>query len=330
MKNIPFISIIIPCRNEEKFIGNCLNSIIDSYPRDRMEILVIDGMSQDKTSKILKKYSQKYFFIKVFDNFKKITPCALNIGVKNSKGSIIVRLDAHAKYRRDYILKSVKYLKMYNADNVGGIIRTLPKKNTLSAKAIACVLSHDFGVGNSYFRRGSKKPRQVDTVFGGCYKKEIFKKIGFFNENLVRSQDIELNLRLKRSGGKILLFPDIIAYYYTKSNIKNFFLYNFNCGIWATYHLKFVKKIFCFRHYLPLVFVLILLSLLILGIFINFFMFVFLFIILLYLCSSFFIGFKVALQEKKWQYIIIIPFVFWCRHFGYGIGSLIGIFKICL
>ena len=218
------VSLIVSCRNEEKFISKCLDSLIkQDYPKEKIEILVVDGMSEDKTREIIKEYSKKFSFIKLLKNHQKYTPFAFNIGIKKAIGEAIILIGAHAEYEKDYISKCVKYLEEYNADNVGGILKTIPSNDSLIAKAIAICLSHFFGAGGSYFRTGSKKPIEVDTVFGGCYKREVFNKIGLFNEKLIRSQDIELNRRLKVSGGKILLVPDITAYYYPQNNLSDFF-----------------------------------------------------------------------------------------------------------
>ena len=306
------VSIIIPCRNEEKYIGKCFDSIIrQDFPKENLEVLVIDGMSEDKTEEIVAKYASKYSFIKLLDNSKKFTPFGLNIGVKEAKGEIIIRMDAHANYEKDYISKCLKYLKEYNVDNVGGVIKTLPAGDTILAKAIAICLSHPFGAGTSYFRIGSKEPREVDTVFGGCYKREVFEKIGLFNENLKRSQDIEFNLRLKRTGGKILLVPDIISYYYPKSNLEDFFLHNFEDGTWAVLPLKFVKTPLKLRHYIPLIFVLTLpLS------------------IWPYIPISLFFSAQIAFCEKDPRLFFVMPLIFATRHFGYGLGSIWGLVKI--
>ena len=309
---MPFVSVIVPCRNEKNFISKCLDSIIEQdYPKYKLEVLVIDGMSEDGTREIVRDYSQKYPLIKILDNPKKFTPFALNIGIKEARGEVIVRMDAHAGYKKDYVSKCVKYLKEHDADNVGGVMKTRPAKNTLFARAIALVLSHSFGAGGSYFRTGSAKPRWVDTVFGGCYKREVFDKIGLFNENLLRSQDMEFNLRLRRAGGKILLAPDIVSYYYPKSNLRDFFLHNIKDGIWAILPLKFVKIPFRLRHYIPLIFVLTLpLS------------------IWPYVLLSLFFSLQIALKEKDFRLFFVMPAVFFCRHFGYGLGSVFGLLKL--
>jgi len=312
MNEKPFTSILIPCRNEEKFIGRCLDSIIaQDYPKDKLKIFVIDGMSDDKTRKIVRDFSEENSFMKLLENPKKITPCALNIGIKNAKGDIIIRMDAHATYQNDYISKCVKYLQEYNVDNVGGTMITLSQSNTFIGRSIVKVLTSRFGVGNSDFRTEVSQPKETDTVFGGCYRKEVFEKVGLFNENLARSQDMEFNLRLKRAGGKILLAPDIVTYYYPKSNLKDFFLHNFEDGIWAIYPLKFVKLPLRLRHYIPLIFVLTLpLS------------------IWPYILLSLFFSLEIAMKEKDFKLFLVIPVAFAARHFGYGFGSVIGLIRV--
>lgn len=330
MNNSILVSVIIPCCNEEKFISQCLDSIIaNDFPKNNFEILVIDGMSEDKTRKILKEYVQKYSFIRLLENPKKITPHALNIGIKNAKGEIIIRMDAHSVYYKDYISKCIEYLEKYNVDNVGGIWKIMPIEKTLINKAIALASSSFFSAGNAYYRRGySKGAKLVDTVFGGCYKKEVFQKIGLYNENLKRSQDMEFNLRLKQAGGKILLVPDIITFYYPKSTLREFFKHNFEDGVWAVYPLKFIKKLLKLRHYVPLFFVSTLISYAILSFFSPIFLWMLLFILCLYSLSSIYFSFVIAIKEKDVRFIFITPIVFAARHIGYGLGSIRGLIML--
>ena len=325
-----FVSVIIPCRNEEKFIGKCLDSVINNdYPKDKLEVLIMDGMSEDKTREIIQQYIKKYGFIKILDNPKKITPCALNIGIKNAKGEIIIRMDAHSVYEKNYISKCVRYLNKDKCDNVGGIWKILSKEKTLISKSIAFVSSSIFGAGNAYYRIGySKGLKWVDTVFGGCYKKEIFDKIGYFNEKLIRNQDLEFNLRLKKAGGKILLVPDIITYYYPKSNFKDFFIHNFKDGFWVIYPLKFKIKGFSWRHLIPIIFVFSLIMLSILSIFSLFFLYLFLLEIGLYFLTNIYFTTKITLDQKNLRYFFILPFIFANRHIGYGLGSIFGLINI--
>ena len=330
--NKPYVSIIIPCRNEAKFIGKALDSIIaNDYPKDRLEVLVVDGMSEDDTKEVIERYTKQYSFIRLFNNSEKITPAALNIGIKHAKGEIIIRMDAHATYEKDYISKCVKYLGEYGADNVGGIMKTIPRNNTFIDKVIVLTLSHRFGVGGSIFRTGSKEPKLVDTVFGGCYKREVFDKIGLFNEDLVRTQDMEFNLRLKRAGGKILLHPEIVSYYYTQSNFNGFSYNNFRNGFWATYPLKFVKHMpVSWRHLVPLVFVSSLIASAALSVFSQIFLWLFLFTLGSYTLTNVYFSIKISAKENDFRYLFVMPLMFASLHIGYGLGSLLGSLKVIM
>ncbi|MGB9743313.1 MAG: glycosyltransferase family 2 protein [Minisyncoccales bacterium] len=327
------VSIIIPCRNEEKFIGKCLESIIkQDYPKEKMEVLVVDGMSEDKTRERIEEFKIKNLKlkIKILDNPNKFTPFGLNIGVKNAKGEIIIRMDAHATYEKNYISKCVKYLNEYNADNVGGVMKTLPRENTLFGRAVALALSSSFGVGKSTFRKGSKKPKWVDTVFGGCYKREVFDKIGLFNENLLKGQDMEFNLRLKKAGGKILLHPEIVSYYYARSKLNlSFCRFYFGEGFWAVYPAKFVGKSFIFLwRLIPFAFVSSLIITAILSFFSPFFKWLFIFIVSFYFLANLYFSFLIAIKEKDFRYFFVLPLIFALIHISYGFGSIYGFFKL--
>ncbi|MFH1551434.1 MAG: glycosyltransferase family 2 protein [bacterium] len=319
------VSVIIPCRNEEKFIGKCLDSLIkQDYQKDILEVLIIDGDSEDETKNIVEKYSKKHLFIKLLDNPNKYTPFGLNIGIKAATGEIIVRMDAHAGYNSDYLSKCVKNLRESGADNVGGVIKTLPSKNTVWSKSIASVLSNRFGAGFSYFRIGSDKPRWVDTVFGGCYKKSIFEKIGMFNEKLIRGQDIELNKRLKEAGGKILLAPDIIATYFPQSTFFGFLKHNFIDGYWTIYPLKFNIKLFSSRHLIPLFFFLALFGGFLLSLVFGFGKILFFSISAIYVLANLFFSLEIIVKNES-ENLLSLMITFFNRHFFYGLGSFWGI-----
>ena len=215
-----FVSIIVPCRNEEGHISECLNSIlVQDFPKDMWEVLVVDGMSEDRTRQIIQENFSAYPFIKILDNPDGITPSAFNVGIRYSKGEIILIMGAHSTYQNDYISKCVNNLMESDADNVGGVCKVLPGGNTMAAKSIAYALCSAFGMGNSYFRVGSNKNRYVDTVFGGCYRKQLFHKIGLFDVDLIRGQDTEFNTRIIKNGGKILLVPEIVSYYSARDTL---------------------------------------------------------------------------------------------------------------
>lgn len=321
MHNLPYLSVIIPFRNEEKFISQCLDSLLlNDYPKDKLEILLIDGLSTDKSIEIISTYIQKYPFIKIITNPKKIFPAAVNLGYTNSKGEVIAILGAHAIYNSDYFSKNVSNLYEYNADNSGGILETETVNKSIIGKTIAAALSSRFGVGNATFRTGSDKITEVDTVFGGCYKRSVFKKIGLFNENLISSSDMDFNVRLKNTGGKIILDPSVRAKYYTRSTFSKFIKNNFRNGFWAIYPIKFTKYIpVKLRHFIPLGFVMSLLCSAILSLLFPFFLIPLIAILVLYLSAATYFAFK---NSDKGYNPLLLLFFFFLLHFVYGIGSL--------
>lgn len=322
------VSIVIPCRNEEKHISKCLDSLIDNdYPKYLIEIFVIDGMSEDNTREIIKKYIGKYPFIKLINNSRNIVPTALNIGIKKARGDIIIRIDAHSTYPSSYIEKLILWIRKSEADNVGGIWITKPGAETVIAKAISLVLSHPFGVGNGLFRIGIKEPKYVDTVPFGCYRREVFEKIGLFDENLVRNQDLEFNLRLKKAGGKILLVPDIVSYYYARSTLRALAKNNFSNGFWVVYSTKFAKVPFSVRHLISFFFVLSICGSLILLFIYRPFIYLFLLVFIAYLISNIFFSLGVSFK-KGFKYFIPVILSFSTLHFSYGFGSICGLIKL--
>jgi glycosyltransferase involved in cell wall biosynthesis len=325
-KHYPVVTIIIPCLNEEKFIGQCLESIASQdYPKDRLEVLVVDGNSKDRTKEILVQLSNKFPYLKILDNPDKFTPISMNIGIKAAKGEIIVRMDAHAKYKEDYIARCIAGLDKYGAANIGGRLITLPARDTLMAKAICLSISNIAGSAGAVYKTAFVKGvRKVDTVFCGCYKKDIFEKIGYFNERLRRTQDLEFNIRLAKSGGKIIYDPSIIARYYPKPTLKEFFFYNLGCGEWVFYSWKIAGHPLKVRQYVPFCFVLGMFSIFILKWQVGLFLFS------IYISLLLLFSFNIAIREKDWRLVLPLISAFVSRHIGYGLGSFLGLLMIIL
>lgn len=327
MNILPDISIIIPCYNEHDYIERCLDSCLkNDYPIEKVEILVVDGMSTDGTREIIMRYAKDHSYIKLIDNLDKITPVALNLGINAAKGEIIIRLDAHTVYEESYFSKCIQYIYEYEADNVGGIINTLPRKDSKIGKSIALSFSHPFGSGNAYYKTGySDEPKWVDTVPFGCYRREVFEKIGLFDVRLSRSQDMEFNKRLIRSGGRILLVPSIVSKYYVRSDIKSYYLHNYLDGFWSIYPFRFVKEPVSIRHLVPLLFVSSVLMSSALSVFSKLPRRVLLIILCLYSSISLIVSFNIAKKENDCTLLPLCFLSFLIRHIGYGIGSLVAI-----
>ncbi len=323
------ISIICPIYNEEKYIAKCIESIIaQDYPNEDMEILFVDGMSTDNTRKIVAEYQAAYPFIQLLDNPQKIVPCAMNIGIKAAKGDVIIRLDGHALYPSNYFSQLVEWhKKLPDAWNVGGVCDTKVVNSTPVSEAIAKVMSDKFGVGNSTFRTGSDKEYlEADTVPFGAYKSFVFDKIGLYNEQLARVQDIELNKRLKHAGGKIYLVPSIHCTYIPRDNYKAFYRNRYLTGYWVinTCFITKTTKNLGIRHFIPALFVLSLVLPFILG-FIWWPLFLITAIVsLLYLGAMLYRSIMIN-DEKTTLWSLLKAFC--CIHFSYGLGSLAALFN---
>ena len=326
-ENLPLVSIIIPTRNEAKNIKKCLTSIIENdYPQNKLEILVADGMSEDATKEIVENFANtQNHNVRLIDNPEKIMPSGVNVGIKKANGEMIIILSGHSSIPSDFIMKNVEQLQQRNdIDCVGGVWITYPGTDSIIAKAISLVLSSPFGVGNSYFRIGSNKPRYADTVPFGCYRREIFDEIGLFNEELVRTQDIEFNARIRKNGGKILLCPDIKSYYHARPTLAMLCKQYLRTGIWKIYLTKMSPGTLSIRHFIPIFFVLGLTGSSILSLFWNQGLILLALIGGSYLFASLLFSIKIGLKEG-FKYIPILPVVFFSLHFSYSLGMLWGI-----
>src|SRR6185436_20723054 len=162
---------------------------------------------------IVERYERAHPSVRVIENPRRITPTALNLGIDAATGDFIIWMSAHNHYDAGYIESCVRWALRTGADNVGGVIAAEPRENTLFGRSITIALAHPFGNGGSKFRTSVAEPVWADTVFGGCYRREVFDKVGLFNEDLVRGQDFEFNVRLHRAGLRTLLVPTIRSTY---------------------------------------------------------------------------------------------------------------------
>ncbi|MCL2247247.1 MAG: glycosyltransferase family 2 protein [Lentimicrobiaceae bacterium] len=322
------VSIILPCRNEEKYIETCIQSLIKNQSDAfQLEIIVIDGMSTDKTVEILEKYVQQFSFIKLLRNPHKTVPYAMNLGIAHAKGDFIVRVDAHAFYPENYVSTLVAHLIDLDADNVGAILKTDVLTKNKKTLAIVEVLSHRFGVGNSLFRLGVSKITAVDTVPFGCYKKSVFTKFGLYDTRLTRNQDLELNKRILRGGGKIYLIPNVECVYYARETFSAIAKNNYSNGIWNMATIKWTKKLssLSLRHFVPLLFILSLIIPLFLSLFYKPFLWVSTGSLFLYISFLTIICTHLVIHKKNNFFYLFWSFM--TLHFSNGLGSLIGILK---
>lgn len=317
----PLVSVIMPARNEEHYIGECLDSILaNDYPHDRLEIVIVDGMSADGTREVVGRYMKDYLSIRLLDNPDRVTPTALNIGIRAARGEIVVRVDAHALYAVDYIRRCVELLQTSGADSVGGVQRCVG--TNFISNAISVAVTSPFGIGNAHYRYVERE-MWVDTVYLGAWWKSTLEAVGGFDETWLVNQDYELNHRLRKSGKRILLSPSIKCWYYVRPTLKGLLKQYFRYGFWKVKTLRKHPDSLMWRQLIPPAFIFALVLSLALtpilgkitGIVPG-----------LYLLAAALVSAKLVIRDR-FQYIFILPVIFPIIHLAWGAGFIGGLFK---
>ena len=290
----PLVSILIPCRNEEGYIGNCLWSL-DNQDYPNIELIIVDGMSDDNT---INEIASLHIKAKTYFNPYKTMPHAVNKGIQYATGDFIMICGAHSTYPTDYVRKCVETSLETDADNVGG------DYTEADTNVYSFALMSKFGVGKN--RRGTGNLEEVDTVFGGCYRREVFEKIGLFNTDLTHTQDLEFNYRLRQAGGKIICNHNIVSYWYPRqqNSWKAFAKKAFIDGQWVILPILYCKTPVTLRHLVPLVFVL--------GLPLSLWPYMVLNLI----------------NSRKWRRWYLLSFTYLTLHMFYGAGSVWACFKV--
>jgi glycosyltransferase involved in cell wall biosynthesis len=321
----PLVSIIIPCRNEAGYIERCLDSILASdYPTARLDILVADGRSTDGTREILERYCAEHPSVRMLDNPQGTTPTGLNVAIRASSGTIVIRMDAHVIYPRDYVRLLVDGLYATGADNVGGVLETLPAEDTPVGRAIALGMSHPFGVGNSHFRVGVAERRDVDTVPFGCFRREVFDRVGLFDEELIRNQDDEFNFRIISRGGRVLLLPEVSCRYYARRSIGHLARMYYQYGYFKPLVARKIGRVMTVRQLVPALLVTSLFGLSFLGLFSSWARAGLVGIVGAYALLAVLCAVPTA-QRQGIRCGLALALVFAVLHLSYGTGFIVGI-----
>ncbi len=315
----PFVSVIVPTKNDEKYIGKLLNSLISqTYPKNKYEILIFDGMSKDKTFEIVNKYKE-IPNVRIFRNYKIRQVYAFNKGIEKAKGEYFVIVGAHShineKFIEDYIQTFLKIKKKEpKLAGVGGRIED--KFENKISRIATLIYSSPFSGGSSY--RYNKKPHFSKTIVFGLYDKKIIKKIGKFDEDFITGQDFEINLRLNKKGYKIYTNPNIKIDYFPRTSFRKFLEQSFRYG--SVKGLSVRKKYFSILWFVPMFFVLYEISLIF---FHSFFAFL---PLIAYFIMSFFVSVKIFMNTKKTE-SLILPFFYFLFHNLIGFGFIYGLIR---
>lgn len=325
---LPFISVLVPIRDEADFIERCLQSICgQDYPADRYEIVVMDGMSTDGTRDIVRRMADEDPRIRLLDNPGKAVATAMNLGIAAGRGELFTRIDGHALVASDFLRQSVEVLRAHpEAWVVGGPIETVAEN--LVGQAISASMACPIGVGNSHFRIGGKEG-WVDTLAFGTHQRWIIDRVGWFDEELVRNQDDDFNQRIRQVGGKIWLSARIKSTYFSRTSLSKLWRQYFQYGFWRIRTLQKHGRAGAVRQLIPMAFVAGVLALAAGSL---------IWAPLAYLLAGVALAYSLVLvagallvgRASGWRCGVLAPLVFAILHGAYGLGSLWGVVHFVL
>lgn len=326
----PKVSIIVPMRNEEKFIGRLLDSILqNNYPQDKLEIVTVDGISEDNTREVVKQYAQKYSFIKLLSNPKRTTPFAMNIGIQNATGDVSMIINAHSVIDKDFIINNILCLQETGADAVGGALNTVNVETTLIARAIPLAADSVFGSGGRRYRSGATEGWVKDTLPYCAYPKRTFEKFGHIDEELIRDQDEEFNYRILKGGGRIYFSPKVRSHLHLRPSLRKLWRQHFQYGYFKVRVAQKVGAALTWRQLIPSLFVS---SLFVTGVLSFFSIYAVLLLCTiagLYLIGNLGSSFIIAVRNGI-LLLLVLPVCFLVLHFSYGLGFLMGIWAFAI
>ena len=263
------VSVVIPCFNEELYVGSLLENLADQYKNDLYEIIIVDGLSEDRTREIIAEFAKSHprISIRIEENPARKIPTALNLGIAAARGEIIVRMDAHAIPSRGYINKCIEVLHSTGSAVVGMPCRVNPGSATRIAAAIASGVSHPFGIGDAKYRlqTGTLEQEPVDTVAFGVFRKTLWQDLGGFNEDLVTNEDYDFNYRVRFQGGRVTLERSGYCDYFARKTLKELASQYLRYGNWKAQMIKLHPRSIRWRHLVAPAFVLSLVGLTMLG-----------------------------------------------------------------
>jgi len=323
-ENKPLVSIVIPVFNEAEAIQRCIKSILNQdYPQSKIEIIVVDGLSQDGSREVVQRLAEDHPNIRLLDNPSRTTSSGLNIGIKDSRGEVVIILGAHAELKEDYVSQCIKHMREKGVKCVGGRLINVGKGYV--QKAVGLAMTSPFGIPTAPHRY-LKRESYVDTVAYAAYQKELLEEVGYFDEDLVISEDAELNWRIRKAGYKILFTPDIISYYYPRGSIPKLIKQFFNYGMLRINVIKKHRDALKPLHIVPAVSIIGVLTLVALS-FVNInFTLPLIGLGVIYGLLSLIGSLSIAVKQGL-KYFPILPIIFLAIHGSFGVGVLVGLFK---
>lgn len=297
----PTVSVVIPCYNEERFIGKVLENLANQYSAERYEIIVVDGMSTDRTRASVAEFMRCHpeIAVRLVDNPARNIPTALNLGISEARHEIIVRMDAHSVPSENYVRRCIEGLRTDGVAVVGMPWRIRASDDSLAARAIALAVAHPFGIGDAKYRLLNSESQIVDTVPFGAFRKSLWREVGGFNEALLANEDYDFHYRVRQRGGRILLDTDGYSIYFARNSFKALAVQYFRYGRWKAQMLKRHPRSLRLRQLVAPVFVVALAAL---------------------------VAFKLSRQASDWRLLPMIVLTFPVIHTTWGSSFLTGLF----
>ena len=326
------VSVIIPCYNEERFIGNALEQLAHQFELDRYEIIVVDGLSDDNSRAVIEDFRRRRpdVSVSLVENPARNIPTALNLGIAAARGSVIARMDAHAAPSDGYIRRCVEVLRSGTAGAVGMPCLVRAGADTVMARAIAAAVSHPFGIGDAKYRLGSSGPAQepVDTVAFACFRKSTWKELGGYNESLHTNEDYDFNYRVRRTGRPVILDRGGHCDYFARTTLKSLASQYMRYGGWKAEMIRLHPRSIKVRHLVAPLFVASLLVLGIAGIFWKPAWWLLLVEVVAYLSCALAAGAQAAKKSNGgFGMVLVLPLVFATIHLTWGSSFLIRLVK---
>lgn len=248
------LTVIAPCRNEAAHITPFCDSVAAQRlpPGVALEVLIADGDSDDGTRERLAAFCARDARFRWLDNPGRIVSSGLNRCIAEARGEVIARLDIHSRYAPDYLAESLAALQRSGADNVGG--PWVAEGQTPMQRAIACAFQSRWVVGGARSRDRAYEG-EVDTVYLGCWPRASFDRFGGFDEQLVRNQDDEHNLRIRKGGGRIWQSARIRSVYTPRGSLRHLFDQQRQYGYWRPFVMRKHGQPGSLRQLVPALFV---------------------------------------------------------------------------
>lgn len=324
-----FVSVVIPCFNGERFIAGTLDKLVNQFESDRYEIIVVDGMSVDKTRAIVSEFiaSHTQTEVKLIDNPARSIPVGLNIGIKEARGDVIARMDVHSNPSENYVRHCVGLLNNPEVAVVGAPIRVSPGTGTLTAQAIALAVCHPFGIGDAKYRLADSTTQFVDTVPFGVFRKSLWQTVGGFDENLLSNEDYDFYYRVRQQGGRILLNADAYCTYFARPTIKELAAQYARYGGWKAQMVKLHPRSLRLRQMVAPAFVLYVLCLTVLSFFWPPALLALLPVVAFYALLAVFFALVISRRYGNLRLAFVVPFVFLVIHVAWGGSFLLSLLR---